>query len=264
VSIAGGRYSETADPGRTGPDLATPGEPLGALVERVECDFPENRDRARVQDQEVRMPHVVLLGDSVFDNAAYVAGGPDVVTQLSAALPPGWSATLGAIDGAVARDVERQLARVPHTATHLVVSAGGNDALGHTDILERRAGSVAEVLDLLADIGASFEDRYRKMLRRVLELDLPTTVCTIYNGRLPDPAVQRRASTALTVFNDAILRSAFEAGVGVVDLRRVCSEPADYANPIEPSVQGGAKIARAVVSAVTARRSPPPRSTVFL
>src|SRR5690349_5483722 len=31
--------------------------------------------------------HVVLLGDSIFDNAAYVGGGPDVITQLRAALP---------------------------------------------------------------------------------------------------------------------------------------------------------------------------------
>jgi len=37
----------------------------------------------------------------------------------------------------------------------------------------------------------------------------------------------------------------------VVELRLVCSEPADYANPIEPSVRGGAKIARAVARAVT-------------
>jgi len=28
------------------------------------------------------MRHVVLLGDSIFDNAAYVHGGPDVVAQL--------------------------------------------------------------------------------------------------------------------------------------------------------------------------------------
>ena len=28
--------------------------------------------------EEAKMKHVVLLGDSVFDNAAYVAGGPDV------------------------------------------------------------------------------------------------------------------------------------------------------------------------------------------
>jgi hypothetical protein len=31
------------------------------------------------------MPHLILLGDSILDNAAYTEGGPDVVTQLRAA-----------------------------------------------------------------------------------------------------------------------------------------------------------------------------------
>jgi hypothetical protein len=31
----------------------------------------------------------------------------------------------------------------------------------------------------------------------------------------------------------------------------VCDQLGDYANPIEPSVQGGAKIARAIASVVT-------------
>src|SRR3954470_24212641 len=69
--------------------------------------------------------HVVLLGDSVFDNKAYVAGGPDVIAQLRARLPAGWRASLGAVDGAVTADVTRQLGRVPQEATHLVVSVGG-------------------------------------------------------------------------------------------------------------------------------------------
>ncbi|MGZ8470667.1 MAG: SGNH/GDSL hydrolase family protein, partial [Gemmatirosa sp.] len=34
------------------------------------------------------MRHLVLLGDSIFDNAAYVRGGPDVVAQVRARLPP--------------------------------------------------------------------------------------------------------------------------------------------------------------------------------
>jgi hypothetical protein len=33
------------------------------------------------------MNHIVLLGDSIFDNAAYVAGGPDVVRQVRDNLP---------------------------------------------------------------------------------------------------------------------------------------------------------------------------------
>ena len=36
------------------------------------------------------MGHVILLGDSIFDNARYVPGGPSVIEQLRRALPDGW------------------------------------------------------------------------------------------------------------------------------------------------------------------------------
>ena len=196
------------------------------------------------------MPHVVLLGDSIFDNAAYVGRGPDVVAQLAAALPAGWRSTLLAVDGAVIDDVGRQLARIPPDATHLVVSVGGNDALGHTGLLDRPATSSAQVLGWLADAVEGFERRYRRLLDEVVRLGLPTTLCTIYEGNL-GPPVQRLARTALAVFDDAILRLAAERGLPTIELRHVCTEPADYANPIEPSVRGGEKIARAIVKAVT-------------
>jgi hypothetical protein len=209
------------------------------------------------------VPHVVLLGDSIFDNAAYVAGGPDVITQLSPMLPAGWSATLLAVDGAVVGDVERQLDAVPVGATHLVVSAGGNDALGHTDLLSRPARSAAEVLKLLADAARPFEQRYRRMLAAALRPGLAVTVCTIYNGSFSDAVMQRLATTALTVFNDAILRAAVETHTPVIELRLVCDHAADYANPIEPSVRGGGKIARAVARALTERCADSRHTEVF-
>ena len=193
--------------------------------------------------------HVVLLGDSIFDNAAYVSGGPDVIAQLRERLPGGWRATLGAVDGATTRDVRAQLARLPGDATRLVLSIGGNDALGHLDLLAEPARSMAHALDRLAEVAEAFAERYDAMLRGVLAAGLPTTVCTIYNPRFADAETQRVAVTALTVFNDAILRAAFDARLDVIDLRLVCDADADYANPIEPSVRGGAKIA-----AVIARR----------
>ena len=55
------------------------------------------------------MNHVVLLGDSIFDNAAYVPGGPAVIEHLRKELPPGWKGTLVARDGAVTDDVPRQV-----------------------------------------------------------------------------------------------------------------------------------------------------------
>jgi hypothetical protein len=196
------------------------------------------------------MTHVALLGDSIFDNAAYTSGGPDVITQLRHLLPRGWAATLLAVDGARTEDVARQLSRLPSAATHLVLSVGGNDALAHGDLLEGPAATAAQVLGFLADAAGAFEQRYRGLIDRLLEPGLPLTVCTVYNGNFPDPEFQRIAATALCVFNDAILRVAFERALTIIDLRLVCCEPADYANPIEPSSIGGEKIARAIGQAL--------------
>ena len=198
------------------------------------------------------MPHIVLLGDSIFDNGAYVAGGPDVVAQLRRELPDDWRATLAAVDGAVIEDVPRQLDCLPDDATHLVLSAGGNDALAHADLLDKAASSSAQVLGWLDDAARAFERRYDDMLDAVLGRSLPTTLCTIYNGNLAPPT-QRRATAALAVFNDVVLRAAAERRLDVIELRLVCTSPLDYSNPIEPSIRGGEKIARAILRAVVER-----------
>jgi len=207
--------------------------------------------------------HVVLLGDSVFDNAAYVAGGPDVVAQLRGLLPEGWRATLRAVDGSVAADVAGQLRRLPADATHLVVSAGGNDALGRAGLLEEGARSMAEALGRLALAAEGFERDYRAMLRALRGAGLPAAVCTVYYPRFPEPTLQRLAVTALAHFNDAIIRAAFGAGLPLVDLRLVCDADADYANPIEPSSRGGEKIARAVARLVAEHDFARRRTEVF-
>lgn len=199
------------------------------------------------------MSHVVLLGDSIFDNAAYVRGGPDVVTQLRALLPSGSRASLLAVDGAVTTGVAAQVRRIPADATDLVLSIGGNDALGHIGLLQRRARDGAEVLTWFADAAIPFGRAYRALLHTLVSPGRPLTVCTIYEGNL-DPEMQRPARAALSVFNDVIQRAARSVGAPVIELRDVCTGPEDYANPIEPSVQGGAKIAAAIARRVGGSR----------
>ena len=210
------------------------------------------------------MKHVVLLGDSVFDNAAYVGGGPDVVQQLQERLPAGWRASLKAVDGSVTTDVHRQADQLPNGASHLIVSVGGNDALGHAGILSESARSTAEVLSKLAYIGDRFEREYRLMLETVLSHRLAVAICTIYYPDFPDPQLQRIAVTALTVFNDCIIRLAFLHGLPLLDLRLICNETEDYANPIEPSVRGGEKIAAAIVRLLTEHDFERRRTEVFI
>ncbi len=192
------------------------------------------------------MTHVVLLGDSIFDNAAYTGGAPDVVGQLRRRLPQGSKATLGAVDGGMIGDIGGQLQRLPADATHLILSVGGNDALGHIDFLGAPAGSTAEALLGLSGIAAEFERGYHAMLEEVLAHGLPTAICTIYYPRFPDTTLQTIAVTALSVFNDCIVRAALVHRLPLLDLRFVCTEEGDYADPIEPSARGGEKIAGAI------------------
>ncbi len=210
------------------------------------------------------MNHVVLLGDSIFDNKSYVGDGPDVIHQLQPQLPAGWQATLLAVDGSVTTSVCRQLEKLPAEADYLIVSAGGNDALNSIDILTRSAQSTADALIKLANVSDQFEYDYLAMLREVLSCGLPTAACTIYYPRFPEATLQKLAVTALTVFNDCITRAVFAAGLPLLDLRLICNDDADYANPIEPSVQGGAKISAAITRLLAEHDFTRRRTGVFI
>ncbi|HEY0447212.1 MAG TPA: SGNH/GDSL hydrolase family protein [Allosphingosinicella sp.] len=206
------------------------------------------------------MGHVILVGDSIFDNARYVSGGPDVVAQLRRELPAGWSASLRAVDGAVTHSVAGQLRQLPADSSQLVVSVGGNDALGNSHILHAPVRIVAEAVLLLAEAQARFAADYEAMLAAVLAAGLPTALCTIYDTP-PSAPNQPVIKAALALFNDVITRAAFARSLPLIDLRLICSEEGDYANPIEPSVQGGAKIAAAIAALAAGEERP--RSTVI-
>jgi lysophospholipase L1-like esterase len=198
------------------------------------------------------MAHIVLLGDSIFDNASYVPAGMHVHARLEAVLGPQDRVSLLARDGAVLADMVGQVARLdalPEAADWLVVSCGGNDVLGLVGAMQSTVGSVIEAAGLLAAWQSAFRRDYRRMLSVLLSRRTPVALATIYDG-VPglDPALR----TALAPFNDVILRDAVAHRVPVLDLRLVCAGPGDYAavSPIEPSAQGGARIAHAIAHLV--------------
>ena len=190
-------------------------------------------------------PHLVLLGDSIFDNARYVPEGPPVIEQVREVLKPDWLATLVARDGDVVADLARQMTLIPANATHLVVSIGGNDALSSEAVLSAPARSVIDALGHLAEMRRRFQDAYRAMLGQLRHFRLKTAVCTIYDAV---PGLTPELQTALAIFNDTITREAKAAAMPVIDLRQVCVAPSDFSaiSPIEPSVAGGWKIAQAI------------------
>ena len=196
------------------------------------------------------MKHIVLLGDSIFDNAAYVDGGPDVIKHLRSILPKDWQATLLAVDGSVTTDVIDQVSKIPASATDLIVSVGGNDGLSRADILQRPARSVGDAVDQLAALRAEFQQNYRRMLTALFALEQPLALCTVYDPHFPDPLMQRLTTTALNIFNDCILREAITHRLPVLDLRLICTEAEDYANEIEPGVAGRRKIGAGILNLI--------------
>jgi len=209
------------------------------------------------------MKHIILAGDSVFDNRSYVEEGePDVRDQLADLLDDGDKATLIAEDGGINEDLSKQLDNIPKDATHLFISTGGNDALMHIDSFSESVSTIGEALDSLNERVQEFEKEYIKMLNNVSKYSLKTILCTIYNPcfehieldriiyMLPTnpnlEKLQKRAMIALSIFNNIIFLEAFNFGLPVMDLRLIFSDKEDYANPIEPSVVGGMKMANII------------------
>jgi hypothetical protein len=101
----------------------------------------------------------------------------------------------------------------------------------------------------MGDIRAEFQQQYRVMLQALLERGKPVILCTVYDAI---PGLHPAEHTGLCLFNEVILREAFRARVPLIDLRLLCTDASDYArtSPIEPSVSGGGKIARAIIRAL--------------
>jgi lysophospholipase L1-like esterase len=197
------------------------------------------------------MAHVVLLGDSIFDNASYVPGEPSVGAQVKGLLPRGNKVTLLARDGAIVADVRGQIAAIPSSSSHLVLSAGGNDALGALERLDEPVKNVTEALIVLSTIRTGFQRSYHSILELTQRSQKPLAICTIYEAI---PRLPKEQQTALSIFNDTIVREALSAGSTIIDLRAICTEAEDFSivSRIEPSAKGGQKIASAIASWVAA------------
>ena len=209
------------------------------------------------------MKHIILLGDSIFDNSSYVNPGElDVPNQLRTLVGKDCKVTHLAVDGHVTRHIQTQLNNLPSDATHLFISVGGNDGLGHLSVFNEPIENVGGALQKMYLIGERFKKEYSSMLENVLKHGLPTSVCNIYYPRFYSNSLDRVSSylrmgvnveklqhmamAAETIFNDIIMYEVFKRNLPLIDLRILCNDDQDFANPIEPSCIGGIKIAKTI------------------
>ena len=196
--------------------------------------------------------HIVLAGDSIFDNDGYVMGEAGVIEQLRMALPQGHSASKIAVDGDCIRHVRDQISGLPSNATDLVVSVGGNDARSHSALLAKLRHP-NELPAIPAQPLATFQADYAQMLDLIGTTGLRLCVCTIYT-KIPfeDPLLRQFAPLAIARFNEVIVAEASARSIPVLPLHEVCTVPGDFSDvsPIEPSNQGGQKIVDRILQQV--------------
>jgi lysophospholipase L1-like esterase len=196
---------------------------------------------------------LALIGDSILDNDPYTRPEPNTTAHLQRLLTD-WSIHRLAQDGARMADIQFQLRELEGCLDTAILSVGGNDAVEHIGLLERRASSSAEVLQQLLGIADEFARRYEGVARRVLEHAKRTVLCTIYEVRLEPPVYADLARVPLGLLNDRIIQVGSRLGVDVLDLRSVCTDSSDFVLQIEPSAKGAEKIARAIAGLVAGNR----------
>src|SRR5262245_22077181 len=203
---------------------------------------------------------IILLGDSIIDNGAYVRPGePDVATQLQALMPE-HIVFKRAVDGAVCTDVLISQVSNLEISDFIILSAGGNDALQHIEMLQAlNATTAMDVLVKLHTIREEFCRTYSPLLDRLANTHAQVMVLTVYNpcfdGYGMDASYQQAAESAVSLFDDVIQQKAYRRSFKLLELRTLFTDQADYANPIEPSAIGGAKLAKAMKAWITKRRS---------
>jgi lysophospholipase L1-like esterase len=204
---------------------------------------------------------IILLGDSIIDNGVYVRPGePDVARQLQVLLPR-HTVVKRALDGAVCADVKSSQVRDIKNADCVVLSVGGNDALQNIDLLQTITEMAPkDLLVRLWNIREEFRQVYASLLDRLAATRAQVLVMTIYNpcfrGHGFDDAYQQAAESAVSIFNDVIQQEAHLRSFHILELRNLFSDSADYANSIEPSAIGGAKLAAALSAWIKRCRAP--------
>jgi len=211
---------------------------------------------APAADGDPAIRHVVLIGDGLGGLAQQHRRG---AAGLEGKLMPGrrepWTLSLVSADEILGA---AHLFSFPEDATHVVISIEGNRAIQESGLLEGKPASMEEGLARLSFAADQFEDKVAALIHAAQAARLPMVICSMWPPRYSQPTRQRAAVAALGIFNSRILRRALDARISMVDLRKLCDEPQDYADHTMLSRSGLQKAANVVARALyeASRRGP--------
>lgn len=177
--------------------------------------------------------NIILIGDSMLNNSNYVPIGKSV----SDIIKKKYNVVNVAVDNSKIKNVINQLNRIPSnynkSDTYIFLSIGGNDIL---NLFSQTEENVNEL----------FND-YLKVIYNIKK-KLPKSNIIALNIYHPRATYYKMYYKSIDLWNKLLFENTFE-GYNVLDVDKIINNPLDLVQDIEPSIQGGKKIAYAIMSA---------------
>mmetsp|Transcript_107847 Transcript_107847/g.300692 ORF Transcript_107847/g.300692 Transcript_107847/m.300692 type:complete len:332 (-) Transcript_107847:162-1157(-) len=205
--------------------------------------------------EDIDCPHIVLLGDSTLDNGRYLNlafGELSVEKQLSKRCTErGWEMTALAQDGSMLEDVlVRQLPLIPDRATHIVLSASGNDLLALLNQMVMAQFTARSMYEAIGNGLIQVAERYRDLIQTLKGLGCHLACCTVYRPNFNHIFFKSLAVLSLGMHNSRIQQISTDLDCCVIDLANMFDHQEDFANPLELSTRGGSKVVENVTAFV--------------
>ena len=184
-----------------------------------------------------KVSHIVLLGDSIFQNKNYVPKSKSVEFLLKEKISI--PSLVLAQDNAVIYDLPNQYNSMPidlnENTTNLYISIGGNDLL---NLYEHETTNNRELFNMVWEL-------YKKTILVIISNTQCNVILTdIYF--ITDPNFNRYIHM-IKKWNSNIYLFAKQHKLKVFKISDILTKPSDFTNSIEPSVIGGNKMVNSFI-----------------
>ena len=184
-----------------------------------------------------KVTHIVLLGDSIFQNNNYVPKSKSVEYLLKEKLSI--PSLVLAQDNAIIYDIPKQYNSMPLNlnakTTNLYISIGGNDLL---NLYEHNNTNNSKLFNMVWEI-------YKKTILMLLD----STQCNIILTDIyfiTDPNYSKYIPM-IKKWNSNLYQFADQHKLNVFKISKILTQPKDFTNSIEPSVIGGNKMVNSFI-----------------
>jgi len=178
--------------------------------------------------------HIILLGDSILNNINYVKENESIEQMLKAQTET--QITSLAQDGAVLQDVFTQIDKIPlelnQPTTYIFLSIGGNDLLNHS----------------LSEIYIHKLIEQYKLLIATIITRLPSAKLYLLTLYYPTSVKYESYIEFISLWNKNVKE--LMQSSNIIYLQDIINQDGDLVYQIEPSSNGGKKIAEAILQKI--------------